>query len=391
MRTYALLFFLLTGIVSFMNLRSRDQQINELLCIFPGASVLTKDRSQLEIPVLSPEQTISERLLISLPSGFPSDPPVVLSLNASDRRGGRVVTELPSLRSWGVPGIHLATVVQEATEDLYGRDQPEKTVVAHKTEDSPVTPRESPNTSSARTHTRSRSESPLKEGSARMKFPFFGVDQNTKGSDERTSRANEALSPSPAVGAEDRNITSRPAYPRPMEFSHLARMSTEELEKALLKDDSFEYALSKVITDEVARSGSAANAVASMRHSNLELARANLAKEAEINEVRRQIAIVRSTEYEPALEESESLRSKQEAIRENLAPEKLIDRLSEIVEDAGRAAEEVETSFTMGEMPMSSFTKEYALAKSRYHRLDMKCKAAHQTIPMDRRPPKDSS
>ena len=224
-----------------------------------------------------------------------------------------------------------------------------------------------------------------------MKFPFFGVDQNTKGSDERTSRANEALSPSPAVGAEDRNITSRPAYPRPMEFSHLARMSTEELEKALLKDDSFEYALSKVMTDELARSGSAANAVASMRHSNLELARANLAKEAEINEVRRQIAIVRSTEYEPALEESESLRSKQEAIRENLAPEKLIDRLSEIVEDAGRAAEEVETSFTMGEMPMSSFTKEYALAKSRYHRLDMKCKAAHQTIPMDRRPPKDSS
>ena len=70
-----------------------------------------------------------------------------------------------------------------------------------------------------------------------------------------------------------------------------------------------------------ASGGGVLGEVDALRRSNAELARANLAKETEIEEVRRQIAIVRSTEYEPAKMAFDEKFNRQAAAREFIAPE----------------------------------------------------------------------
>lgn len=173
--------------------------------------------------------------------------------------------------------------------------------------------------------------------------------------------------------------------PQRMEFSRLAGLSTDELEKSLMDEASFGALLTKVMADEVVRGSSAACSVEAMRRGNVALAQANLAKESELVEVRRQIAIVKSTEYEPALETFNEYRKRQEAARGNLAPEILIDRLREAVEQAEDMALELERKFFAGEISVVPFVKDYSAARARYHRLHLKLEAAIQNIPMDRR------
>ena len=164
-------------------------------------------------------------------------------------------------------------------------------------------------------------------------------------------------------------------------------MSTAALETVMLDQSLFDELL-KSVAAQTRASGAAAGggggAVAhadALRRSNAEAARANLAKEAEIEEIRRQIAIVRSTEYEPAKAAFSEKFSRQEAAREQIAPEKLIERLQVAAGDAKQEASVLEQRYKSGELPVERFVEEYGLTMEKFHSRDMKYQAALQTIP----------
>lgn len=154
-----------------------------------------------------------------------------------------------------------------------------------------------------------------------MRLPFFGGG-NSAGRGDTPSRIGPSQ---PGDSGELGGISSSPAtgtIPTPATFPQIASMSIEELESAMLNEGAFSKLLTKVSNEQRSRRcGDAAAQVATLRKDNAESARENLSKEAEIKEVRHQIAIVRSTEYEPAKAAFEQKYRRQQEAREHLAPE----------------------------------------------------------------------
>lgn len=214
-----------------------------------------------------------------------------------------------------------------------------------------------------------------------MRLPFFGVDKeedSNRGVDQIGGNgANASSGPRQQLGP---GISPSLSGAFTGSFPQLSTMSTAELEKAMLDQAAFDRLLTAVASESRGSSGAMAQ-VDSLRHSNILLARSNLAKESEMEEVRRQIAIVRSTSYEPAKADFEEKLRRQEAAREHIAPEKLIERLYTASVEANREADALEQQFRAGKLPLDKFVEVYAAAKKKYHARELKYQAALQTIP----------
>ena len=324
--------------------RSRDQLINEVSTTFPGSSVLDTDRSCLEVPFCL-SSGLAVTLLVTLPPSFPRAAPIIFLNPPLDHpwvEQGTGKASPPLLNSWPSPDVRLASLIQQLITGV----------------DSKLFSYSSP-----QSQTQRRSPSPTKSRGSlfAMRLPFFGGD---KGEESKRGDTNHP-GPSSGFGGS---------------FPQLSAMSTAELEKAMLDQSAFDLLLKIVATESRGATGALAQ-VDNLRQSNILLARSNLAKEAEMEEVRRQIAIVRSTSYEPAKVAFEEKLRRQEAAREHIAPEKLIERLSTASMEANREANALEQQFRAGNLPLDRFIEAYADAKKKYHARELKYQAALQTIP----------
>jgi hypothetical protein len=164
-----------------------------------------------------------------------------------------------------------------------------------------------------------------------MRIPFFGGD---KSDDNGRKDDNNTPSSSQQAGQPPVSSVPPPLHQQMQQmgistysFPLLATMQTSEIEKAMNDQAAFDQLLTKIAAETrptVPAGGAGGNLLAevdALRRSNADLARANLSKETEIEEVRRQIAIVRSTEYEPAKAAFDEKFNRQAAAREQIAPE----------------------------------------------------------------------
>ncbi|KAL4536714.1 hypothetical protein Ndes2437B_g06116 [Nannochloris sp. 'desiccata'] len=353
---------------------NRDQQITGTINTVPGCAYLNSERTSLQIPFYLPDGR-RFTLLVTLPSRFPREPPS-LFLNPPlqhpwiiDITTGEV--HPPFLEDWPSPDLQLATVVQKII-DTFSRSLPPSI--------RPYSPSKSPSFSEAVSSTVNP-----------MRIPFFGGDKN-----DDNGRKNDNIRPSSSHQAGQPSSSSALPPQQQMQqmgistysFPQLASMPTPEIEKAMTDQAAFDLLLTKIAAEPrppvpVAGTGSGGtlSEVDALRRSNADLARANLSKESEIEEVRRQIAIVRSTEYEPAKAAFDEKFNRQEAAREQIAPEKLIHRLRVAAEEADTAAASLERDFRSGALPLDTFIEEYTALRIKYHSRDMKYQAALQNYP----------
>ena len=221
-----------------------------------------------------------------------------------------------------------------------------------------------------------------------MKFNIFGNNTNRDRNEPPPQQQHARPSSS---GQEFRGASGSGAagpLPPSAAFPQLATMSTADLEKAALENVAFEKLLARAALDPSATAavGGALTEASALRQSNAELARATLAGEGQLEETRRQIAIVRSTEYDAARAAFEEKFARQEAAREVVAPERLIERLQAAAGAAEGDATALEQQFRAGKVPLEEFVERYTALKAVYHARDMKYQAALQTIPTARPP-----
>lgn len=235
-----------------------------------------------------------------------------------------------------------------------------------------------------------------------MKLPFFGNGANGKKNEQQEPQlrpgSSQGLSPLQSAGSSGTYtatpapaLAPGPAQPTPASaFPQLAAMSIADLEKAVLDQVAFEKLVAKIAAEaqqpgagpSAAGVGGVMAEVAALRRGNAELAHANLAVEGQMDEVRRQIAIIRSTEYDAARAAFDEKSRRQDAAREVLAPERLIERLKDAADAALSEGVALEKSFLAGEIQdAGQFVEQFTSARVRYHSRDMKYQAARQTIP----------
>jgi hypothetical protein len=253
-----------------------------------------------------------------LPSRFPREPPS-LFLNPPLQHPWIIDTSTgevnpPFLEDWPSPDLQLATVVQTIIDTFCS---------ALPVSVKPVSPTKPPSFLEV-----------VNNIVNPMRIPFFGGDKN----DDDNGRKNDNNSrPSSSQAAGQPPPTLPPQQQLQQlgistySFPQLAAMPTAEIEKAMTDQAAFDQLLQKVAAESrpttITNGGGTGGGsnilteVDALRRSIAELARANLAKETEIEEVRRQIAIVRSTEYEPAKFAFDEKFKRQEAAREQIAPE----------------------------------------------------------------------
>jgi hypothetical protein len=158
-----------------------------------------------------------------------------------------------------------------------------------------------------------------------MRIPFFGGDKNDdNGRKNDNSRPSSSSSQAGGLPQQQQQQAGISTY----SFPQLASMSTADIEKAMTDQAAFDQLLQKIASEPRPPAGGGGGGssgvvaeVEAFRRSNADLARANLARETEIEEVSRQIAIVRSTEYEPAKAAFDEKYKRQELAREQIAPE----------------------------------------------------------------------
>lgn len=104
-----------------------------------------------------------------------------------------------------------------------------------------------------------------------------------------------------------------------------------------------------------------------LKKGNVELARANLAREATIGELRTQCRIIRGTELAAAQEKLEEARKREREILQQRSPAALLDRLAEAAQDTDNESEELNRRFLAGEVDLNEFIRSYRKIREVYH------------------------
>jgi hypothetical protein len=193
----------------------------------------------------------------------------------------------------------------------------------------------------------------------------------------------------PQARADDSGSAAAAAAPPttpptpPSAFPQLAAMSLAELELATTDADAYAALLARVAAAPAAggATGGAAAAVAAARAAAAAAARANLERGEEVAQLRKQVVLVRATEYEPGAAAFRAAAARQEAARADIAPEALVARLRGAAEEAAAAAADAERRLRAGELAPEAFVSDYTAARERYHELDLKRQAAAADIP----------
>ncbi|EIE21111.1 hypothetical protein COCSUDRAFT_67088 [Coccomyxa subellipsoidea C-169] len=299
--------------------QERLKQTTELVTEVPGCRPLNRDQSLYEVPVRMRDGRITN-LRISLPPNFPHGRPA-LSVTHPIRHpwvdsAGRL--SFPALDGWAPGRSRIAAVVAEASTSLSG--QPARS--------------------------------------------------DASPSPQRPSGASPALAPVPRLAASPSRAPTVPS-----EFQELAAMSMDDLTELLCDEAKYTTFVQK----QTAKTH-IAQVKAQLRRGNAELARANLAKEGLLGELRNQIAIIRSSEYAAVKESFDEKYKRQQAVIQPLQPSALIATLDRAASQADKDSDQVYESFLKGDVTVDVFVPQYVKARSLFHQRELKKQAAQQTL-----------
>ena len=203
------------------------------------------------------------------------------------------------------------------------------------------------------------------------------------------AEATSSLSGQPARSTPDNAASSSPMQ------EELAAMSAEQLSRLLASEEAY-----VAFVQQQAANAHIIQVKAQLRRGNAELARATLAKEALLGELRNQIAIIRSSEYAAVKESFDEKYARQQAVLAQLQPSALIALLAKAAaaadadsdqactvaafRDACMHAEctyvQVYQRFLQGDLSVDAFVAPYVRARTLYHQRELKRQAAAQTL-----------
>jgi len=154
-----------------------------------------------------------------------------------------------------------------------------------------------------------------------------------------------------------------------------SRYSTEQLEQLLHDEAKFKELLREAVL------GSAmSSTLEDIRVKNRQLAEANMGKQEAINEVRNQLAVVRSSEYTLIKARFDELLQRQRKVTGALSPLLWKEKLEDAVSEADAASGTLASSFLAGEALLEDFLRQYVEVRTRHHVLDLKRQAAEHLL-----------
>ncbi|KAK9845949.1 hypothetical protein WJX81_006726 [Elliptochloris bilobata] len=313
----------------------RAQQVADLLASLPACRLVNRDQSLYEVPVRLADGRVTN-LRVSLPPNFPAARPslaVTQPLTHAWVDGtGRLAT--PGLRAWA-PSSRLAPVVGEALAALAG------------------------DRASAASGLACMGSSGSADG-----WVLIG------GTPAAGGRATGGHSASGGAAA----LTRAPTLPG--DFPQLHAMGAGEL--AALAADEAKYA---AFVRKLAAASGVQQVQAQLRKGNVDLARGTLAREADLSELRNQIAIIWSSEYVAAKEAFDEPAARQAAVLEKVRPAALASALARRADEVEAASDALLERFIAGEAGgVDAFVAEYVKLRTRFHERDLKRQAAEQTL-----------
>ncbi|KAL6769905.1 VPS37 [Auxenochlorella protothecoides x Auxenochlorella symbiontica] len=162
----------------------------------------------------------------------------------------------------------------------------------------------------------------------------------------------------------------------PRSFPLLDSLSNEQLLEALTQPSKFEE-----LERRVAAELHLEQPVEAAWQQARELAEGNIARGDEMADCANQIAIIQSSEYQPAETAFRDLHARQKAVLDKLAPRVLLERLAASAKEAEAASDALVAGVSGGHMSVEAWAEQYMRARTAYHMRDLKHHAAQQSIP----------
>ncbi|KAL6770820.1 VPS37 [Auxenochlorella protothecoides x Auxenochlorella symbiontica] len=162
----------------------------------------------------------------------------------------------------------------------------------------------------------------------------------------------------------------------PRSFPLLDSLSNEQLMEALTQPSKFEE-----LERRVAAELHLEQPVEAAWQQARELAEGNIARGDEMADCANQIAIIQSSEYQPAETAFRDLHARQKAVLDKLAPRVLLERLAASAKEAEAASDALVAGVSGGHMSVEAWSEQYMRARTAYHMRDLKHHAAQQSIP----------
>ncbi|KAL3689148.1 hypothetical protein R1sor_015457 [Riccia sorocarpa] len=151
--------------------------------------------------------------------------------------------------------------------------------------------------------------------------------------------------------------------------------SAEELRGLLLDKDlynAFLHSLDQVRQLDTVRDD--------LKKGNIDLARHNLGKEAEIAELRNQCMIIRNTQLAAAREKFEEVDKREKEVNARCSPAALLDRLQDAANEADEESEKIHQQLLSGEIELAEFISKYRKERILYHKRSLTRMAAMTSL-----------
>jgi len=321
----------------------RAKQIDSLRQFFPTVKEVTKDQV-FEVPIQLPNRS-TIKLIINLPPDFPRIPPILqLSPTVQHPLVDSNMYISPAahdnLSRWAVH-VSLGKTVYEIVQKFM--KQPP--VIG------PPLPQKYPNLST--------SAYPNPSMIPSQSNPPPNQDYPPQPNYSQSNYSQPNFPPQPNIPSQSALPVSRPSVPAT--FPELDSKGVNEL--TLLLNDETEFAkffenLPSVITSKKLRED--------LKSSNQELAQKILAKEAEVEKLRQEVAGKNDSIKEKRSTFELKLQRQQEVVKKFSTPA-LIDKLSEKAQEADEASEALAKQFHSGGMDHKEFIKTYMETRKLYH------------------------
>eukprot|EP00775_Hariotina_reticulata_P011542 gene11542-11685_t len=332
----------------------RQQQVDEFVRQFPGCRAINPDRTVFDLPLeLKDKKTTALR--ISLPPHFPQERPALSVLvpvaHPAVDQTGRLHTSL--LNNWVYGGSRLSSAVAEAVAALT------EGVVDSRQADGPgAGPVPFP------------AGYPVPAGPLASNRPQLLGSPGAAGALRAEGSRSASASPTRLTGLP---LPAGPATTSNMpDFS---RYTAAQLEELLQNPAAF-----KAVLQEALKGSPMAATLEDIRVKNRQLAESNLSKQNAINEVRNQLAVVKSSEYTLIKSRFDELYDRQQKVMSTVGGTVWREKLEEAVSAADSASAAVKADFLAGDMSLEDFVRRHVELRTKHHILDLKRQAAEQLL-----------
>lgn len=366
-----------------MCVRSRDQQINELRSVYDCSRVIAGDIDSVEVPFESSKGSGS--ILLSLPPGFPRLAPEVSILWDGPGPSSGASTRSPTTRSpvrtdfqWGQPGVRLVSIVSNLWHRLGCVESPRKAAFRTCSPEltqataTRLTPGDSPTRIGSEFSPRQLPMSPT------ARLSFVVGDNDICSINVSPTRNHRAVQESVHEQVEQRP----PCVPLSWVQKYVATLNDEEVESAVQNSSHFERILSGIGVAGGGLVGLQRSWQASdLRQKNIQLAKDNVKKSTERQNLKQQLAILES-EYNERVQQYSKLHRRQENARTGFAPETLVGNLGQSAKEFEQRAEKALMEWRRDNINASDFVQQYFSARANYHARSTKYKLALESIPI---------